>query len=338
MVKVTVPIRIDLGGGLSDIPVFKKTAGTFITSLGLDLYQNKKKLEIKIILEKSFRNKVIYNRQEIFLLDRQHKPNLLVKLFQILQSKFFKKENLRLKIINPLPSQTGLGVSSALTTGILAAFLALKNKKITPNIIKIAHQLETVEFGVEGGIQDYICAYFGNLNKINFVNLKNIGSRKQLGISLNSETEDILNSNMLVLIRKNNRISSSEIVLDEIDNFNNQPELVTELNKIIEANKRIYDLLSNDNFDLTKLSSEINKSWQSQKKFSKKIVDRQKSVIEKRLIGNILALRGPGCGANSYFVILNPANKKMAFEVISSLENYATYSAKINKSGLRIKF
>src|SRR5690349_7189139 len=109
MVKVTVPVRVDLGGGVSDIPEFKEVTGTFITNLGLDLYLNGKKIQIEIRLKKSSKSTVSYNQKKIFPSNIKKDSNLITKLFLFLEEKYFQKEHLSLIVTNPLPSQTGLG-------------------------------------------------------------------------------------------------------------------------------------------------------------------------------------------------------------------------------------
>ncbi len=335
MFKVLVPARIDLGGGISDIPEFASTGGTLITNLAIDLFtddEKTSKIEIALRFDKSNRIEILLNNQLI------RSPINRVALTLIKELGI--TENFKVNIENKLPHSTGLGISSALNLALAAGFLKIKGRKKDLNLIKQAYRLEHEIMGVSGGFQDYISAYFGGLNRIDFPDLAKIREEKTLGIRLNPGVENYLNQNMIILVNRKNNQNSDQIVREEIQNFKKSPGMFKPyLEEIKNMNWQIYQLFQygSGNF-YERLGNLINKSWFLHKKFSKKIVTGRIQLLEEKLRPLVFGLRGPGSGANSLFLLVNPKYKEKLFKLIKPLEDeFLICYAKVNRSGLLIK-
>lgn len=146
---------------------------------------------------------------------------------------------------------------------------------------------------------------------------------------------------MVILVKKKDNQSSSKIIQNEISNLHKAPlKFVKRLKVIKDINKQIYSLIVSKNAinSFKDIGSLINRSWQVQKKLSRKISIKKGKDLEQELLPFIFGLRGPGCGANSFFLLLNPKFKKQAFGIIESAKkDYLVYYAKVNKTGLVVE-
>ncbi len=335
MFKVIVPARIDLGGGITDIPEFASTAGTFITNLAVDLYYNygkTDKVEIGLRFEKSQKTEILLNNQPT--------ANCLTKAAVVLRKDLGTKVNLKINIENKLPQSTGLGISSALILALVAGFLKIKGQKKDINLVSKAYFLEHEILGVSGGFQDYIAAYFGNLNKIDFTEVNKISQKKSLGIKLNPEIGKDLNQNMIILISKKDNLNSSLIVNDEIINFKRSPQEFSEaLSEIKDINKQIFEILTGANSKnlFQRLGRLINISWSIQKSLSQKIASDKSKRVENFFGPLCFGLRGPGCGANSFFLLVNPKYRDLVLKKLKLEKEFMVCFAKVNTLGLLVQ-
>lgn len=310
MFKIYAPLRVDLCGGVTDISNFSSVTGTCITNIALDLFSD--------------------------------------EYFKIKCQIYTEFKNSQFKVVNDLPVSTGLGGSAVLIIEYLAGLHKLssngdiKNLKFHINILKKAYLYETKNLNIKGGFQDYISAFFGGLNFINFPSINNLNlNKKYLGLIPEIKILNYLNENMLVLILKKNNRNSSEIVTDEINNFkkNNNP-FISKLKEIKKCNEEVFKLLMNKgNLEqrLLKMEKLINKSWNFQKQLSNFLGKGLLSDLEFKLKPFTFGLRGPGAGVNSLFLVLKKGKKK---KVLSILKKYQDsiyiFHPRINTTGLQI--
>jgi len=348
-VKATLPLRVDIGGGVTDIPQIGAQIGTSIANLAIDLFedescQSKTSISAEAYYNKG-RNRLFFSEVEI----GSHTSSDEYAFLRMMFASFLKKsqitQGVTLRISDTLPKGTGLGASAALSLCVLASLYKLKGIDEVLNadkLIKDAHYFETTEQGIQGGFQDYIAAYFGGYNYINFASLENtqLSDLSELGQRAPSAVEEFLNENMIFVIQRSENISSSIIVEDEVSNFLHNSQLVApHLQSIKNSNDVINgvfaDPISADWQD--KLAYEINSSWEAQKRLSTLVGGGYVKELEEMVRPFVYAQRGPGAGGNSLFLLTNPSRKAELIQKLNTLKNKTVVLyGRVNNQGLEL--
>lgn len=154
MIISRTPLRIEIGGGGTDLPSFYSRFGSYFISAGI--------------------NKYIY----VVVHDRKYHGNFVTKYFQIEEAKTanqikddltraclkFLQIDKPLEIISfsDLPSHSGLGSSGAFCVGLLNALHAFKKEPVSP--VKLAEEACHINIDIlrsPAGKQDEYAAAFG---------------------------------------------------------------------------------------------------------------------------------------------------------------------------------
>ncbi len=160
MIISQTPYRISFAGGGSDLPAFYRKEGGAVLSAAIDRY-------IYVTIHRRFEPtiRVSYSRTEVVdNLDAvQH--DLVREAMRLAEI----DEPLEITTIGDVPAGTGLGSSSSLTVGLLAALYAYRNRIASARTL--AEQACRVEIDILGkpiGRQDQYAAAFGGLNHLRF--------------------------------------------------------------------------------------------------------------------------------------------------------------------------
>lgn len=338
--RVTAPLRIDIGGGVTDIPEFANAIGTCVLNIGVNLFEDELyskplKLSAEFVENRKPQSTLIYNDCEYSLNIVQKDPLYFIKSF--LNAIDPKNKNYQLKITNELPNGTGLGGSGCLS--ILLTSLFSSNRDAS-SIIKKAHYTEVEALGIKGGFQDFIGAFYGNLNFITENNLENIDFTlsKNFGIKLKPQLKSYLDTNMVVVVRNKKNIPSEKIVDDEVKNYQHHTIEITKYLSIIkQCNATIFSLLQSEDVSdalLSHVGSQIVQSWEAQKKLSRYVCTDVLAEIEQQIKPYVYGLRGPGAAGNSLFMI----TKNNKLDVVEKLKQFRNevnvYYLQTNESGL----
>lgn len=356
MIRISATLRIDIGGGVTDIPEISKEVGTCVTNIGLNLFSDEnyskiRQLKLSITKKDSSGINVVYKD---YAHSSQEEYDDIPFVQQALKS-FTKgyplKKGYRMTVEDTLPKRTGLGGSSGLSIALnIIVQKIIANEKgefYSPDaneILRRSHFFETEELGIKGGFQDFIGSFFGNVNLIDFPTLQNVNlsTYPKLGVPMESEMKEYLNKNMLIVLLRNDNIPSNIVVENEIQNYKADPLLMKPiLRQIKYYNILIFNLLTqkgNINKRLSMLANAINKSWMLQKQLSPLVGKGKLLEIENKLIKYTNGLRWAGAGVNSLFVIMKPATKSRILNVLKAYSNdVEILFAQVNELGIRIE-
>lgn len=345
MLSISAPVRVDIGGGVTDIPEFAREVGTSVLNIGVDVFadiQRNKLLPIHLNINaiSSSSHRLIYNGI-VHELDDIHDSLLFLKEF--ISSKIsIDLYPCSFSFVNGLPQSTGLGSSAALSCLMTVACNRLKGVSTDPDtIIKLAHQTEVEELGVTGGFQDFIATYFGKSNYIDFNSLHDtdLNTNHSLGKALPEKLISYLNETMMVVINKKDNISSDVVVKDEIHNFyKNKPETKINLEIIKESNTKMKDVIfanASPEAILSHIGDLMILSWSAQKKLSRFVGSDMLSAIERVISEHVYGYRGPGTGANSLFFICKLGErKKLMYKLQKFADDVEILFLKVNESGI----
>jgi len=233
MIIVRSPLRITLGGGGTDLPVYYKKFGGQLITATINKY-------VYITLHNSFYNEHLlkYSVFEKVSNIREIKHPILRTIFDI----YNPDRSLELSSMADIPAGTGMGSSGAFTCATLLAFNAMDKKVISKT--ELAEEACHIEIDILGepiGKQDQYASAFGGMNEFKF-NADETINVTPLGIS--KETYLNLQSNLLIFSTGFSR-SASQILKNEQSNV----DITTMLHRIKEIGIKSKDALLNGDLD-----------------------------------------------------------------------------------------
>ncbi len=154
------PYRVSFAGGGTDLPAFYQREHGAVLSTTIDQH-------IYVTIHRRFEPtiRVSYSRTEVAstLDDIQHE--LVREAMRLVEI----DEPLEITTIGDVPAGTGMGSSSSLTVGLLAALYGYRHRVVSPQLL--AEQACRIEIAVLNkpiGRQDQYAAAFGGLNYLRF--------------------------------------------------------------------------------------------------------------------------------------------------------------------------
>jgi D-glycero-alpha-D-manno-heptose-7-phosphate kinase len=154
------PYRVSFAGGGTDLPAFYRQEFGAVLSTTIDQH-------IYVTIHRRFEPtiRVSYSRTELAssLEEVQH------ELVREAMRRVEIDEPLEITTIGDVPAGTGMGSSSSLTVGLLAALYGYRHRVVSPRLL--AEQACRIEIDVLGkpiGRQDQYAAAFGGVNYIRF--------------------------------------------------------------------------------------------------------------------------------------------------------------------------
>ena len=160
MIISQTPYRVSFAGGGTDLPAFYRREYGAVLSTTIDQH-------IYVTIHRRFEStiRVSYSRTEVAstLDEVQH------ELVREAMRRVEIDEPLEITTVGDVPSGTGMGSSSSLTVGLLAAFHGYRNRVVSSRLLaEQACQIEIDVLGKPIGRQDQYAAAFGGLNYIRF--------------------------------------------------------------------------------------------------------------------------------------------------------------------------
>ncbi len=297
MIITKTPFRISLAGGGTDFKSFYKKKEGKVLSFAIDKY-------IYVVVKRQvgivdYKYKISWSKVE-FCNQIQEIEHPIVR--EVL--KYFKiNYPIEISTFSDIPSNTGLGSSSAFAVGLVNAIFNLQNKKVTKyKIAEIASKIEVDILKRPMGKQDHYACCFGNINSISFTKHK----ITVYPILKSKKFIKIIRNNFL-LFYTNMRRDSSDILKKQFNISKNQEKI---LDKMKEQVNQILDVVvKKDNF--RKIGKILDEGWSLKKKISSKItsseIERYYKIAKKSGSegGKLL-----GAGGGGFLLIYCSRSKK----------------------------
>ncbi len=182
--RISVPNRIDLAGGTTDIyPLYLFLEGGCTVNVGITV---ESAVEFRQLGKRTVRLRSRDLGEAVEATDAAHLPTdgplgLIGRTVRALPP----DTGMEITTHNLAPAGSGLGASSALLVALVTGLLQLRLESVEPEkVVDLAANIEAAAIGVPTGKQDHIAAYFGGTSSIEF------GYRGFSRSPLCSETDD----------------------------------------------------------------------------------------------------------------------------------------------------
>lgn len=321
MYLTKTPFRISFFGGGTDLPEFYKNYGGCVVSSTIDKY-------IYLAINKQFERKgynLKYKINELPKTINSIKHPIIKEVF-----KKYKIHDVVLSSIADLPSNSGMGSSSAFTVGLLklcAAYgegLDLKKRVVSED----ACEIEITKLKEPIGKQDQYASGYGGFNKIHF---SKEGKVEIEPINLKSNFFKLENN--LLLFHLGGLRKASSVLKDQIKQIKTKNSSVQNSIKLKEIAKDFDQKKLIKNIDL--FGELLNENWEFKKSISKNIsspyIDEfYKTALSSGAIGGKLL----GAGGGGFFLIY--AKQKDQKKIIKKLNKFNLVNFSFENKGVQL--
>ncbi|MFH0931038.1 MAG: hypothetical protein V1890_03765 [Candidatus Zixiibacteriota bacterium] len=287
MIVTRTPLRIPLGGGGTDLPSYYTQYGGFLISAAIDKY-------IYVTLNKRFEKtiRVSYSLTEIVDSVEEIKHPIVREALKLLKI----DSGIEITSIADVPSNTGLGTSSAFTVGLLNALHTYKNEKVNAkDLAEEACYIEIELLKEPIGKQDQYLAAFGG---IICLDIDRLGTVRVLPLKLSEDALDQLESNTLIFYTGIKR-SASEVLGSQSKGASlNENKVIQGMHEIKKIGLEIKECFEKE--DLERFGNLLDLHWQSKKTLSDKMtqerIDQWYEIAKKNgaLGGKLMGAGGGG--------------------------------------------
>lgn len=266
LIRAKAPLRISFAGGGTDVPPFPKLEGGAVLSATIDRYAwgtLRPRHDDRICISSlDFGTSLAYSSRREVVLDGE--MDLVKAAIRKLMGAY--EQGFDLYLHCDAPPGTGLGSSSAMMVVLVGLLMEWKNRKLTDyQIAELAHEVERVDLGIAGGMQDQYSAAFGGVNHIEFQAEKVVVNGLRLGTDILNELE----YNLLLIDTGKVRLSS-RVIEDQVARYERgEADSVAALREIKALAAEMKDCLLRREW--SRFGCLLHEEWQHKKKMSDRI-------------------------------------------------------------------
>lgn len=319
MILTKTPYRIALSGGGTDLDFYYKKRGGCLYTLAINQY-----VYVYLSIRTLDKNYLIQTSDSFF-------TNNLNKINHNIIRETLKYYNIKEKVhvgtYSTIPTQTGLGSSSAVIIGLINCIKKLKNLKISAKeIIMDAYKIEREICGYEGGWQDQTISQLGGLVKLNINKKEKIFYKR---IKITKSIENLVRNHFLLIYTQQKRLSSNVIQSQK-----KNKDLIKIYDLIKSLNTKFINAFKNNQINV--IANIFNIHWNLKKKLSKIISSNRIDSLYRKLISKFKCEGGKliGAGAGGFFLVVVKKKKKIIANL--SKNNIPYLEFKIDNNGSRV--
>jgi D-glycero-alpha-D-manno-heptose-7-phosphate kinase len=166
-IRAQAPLRLSFAGGGTDFPHYFQYHGGAVLSATIDRFARAELVprddERVVLRSTDLGHRVEYHREDDPEFDG------VLDLAKAAVARIGVHRGVELETGSDAPPGSGLGGSSALVTAVVGALAALGERSFTPHeLAGLCYEIERVDLGIAGGMQDQYAAAFGGMNVIEF--------------------------------------------------------------------------------------------------------------------------------------------------------------------------
>jgi D-glycero-alpha-D-manno-heptose-7-phosphate kinase len=265
-IRAKAPLRISFSGGGTDVPPFPAIEGGCVLSATIDRYAwgtlQPRDDGVIHINSRDFGLSLKYSSRRELKLDGN------MDLIKAAIHRLAGDDDLGfdLYLHTDAPPGSGLGSSSAMMVAMVGLLKEWRRLPLTDyQVAELAYEVERIDLGIQGGMQDQYAAVFGGVNFIEFH-----GDR----VTVNSLklSRDILNEleYNLLLVDTGKVRQSSDIIAHQVDRYErHEQESVHALRELKRLTLQMKDRMLRCEWD--DFAHLLDEEWQQKKRMSDRI-------------------------------------------------------------------
>jgi len=298
MIISRTPFRVSFFGGGTDYPAWYRQHGGAVLAATINKYCYLTCRYLPPFFEHRIR--VVYSRiEDCQRLEEIKHPSARESL------RYLKIERgIEIHHDGDLPGRSGMGSSSSFTVGLLHALHALQGRAVGKKQLAVESiHLEQDVLKETVGSQDQVCAAYGGVNHISF--LQN-GTFTVQPMTLTQARLTELNSHLMLFYTGIKR-TASEVASSYAGGMEERASLLTRMHDYVEQSCAIL----NSSQSLTAFGELLHQSWQAKRALSEKVSNARVDALydEARKAG---AIGGKllGAGGGGFILLFVPPEKQ----------------------------
>ncbi len=299
MIICKSPVRIDFGGGGTDIEPYSSEFGGLVINATINKFVRtiacKRDDSIIKIISNDFNT--IIQKESINELTYDTSLDLIKAIIKRLNPSF----GIDLFTRSDVPPKSGLGASASISTSVIGAISYLMNKRLSDHeIAELGFIVEREDLSNIGGRQDQYASVFGGFNQIEFLGDSNVKVSK---LNLSSSFIKRLNNN-LVLAYTGKPHTSGNVLEGRVKRYNNDKSTAVKyLNMIKEIAINEREALLNEDLEL--FGELLTKDWELKTKLNPLVTTDFMRMLNKIAINNgAIGARFTGAGGGGCMIWL----------------------------------
>ena len=307
MIVSRAPVRISMGGGGTDLPSYYEKFEGFLLAAGINKY-------VHILINRRFEESIrlSYSRTEI-VDDIKQIEHAIFR--ECLKYTGIKKQ-VEIVSIADVPSNCGLGTSSAFTVALLNGLYSFKREYHA--LHELAERACNIEIRILKepiGKQDQYAACFGGFNAYTF---HRDGSVTVEPVCISDGALMELQNN-LFMFYLNKKRSAGDILKDQNRKTKkNDKQVIERLHKIKEIGLYTRKILEKNKID--EFGELLHEHWLTKRGISSKISDEYiDEVYEVARKNGALGGKVVGAGGGGFFLFYNPHNKTVFIDSMKKM-------------------
>ena len=308
MIIARTPFRVSFAGGGTDLSKFYLREDGRVLSTAIDKYLFVAVKQQTCMAESKFRinwSKVEFKDN----IDDIEHP-IVRETLRIMNMDI----PLEISTFADIPSQTGLGSSSAFAVGLLHALFAIKGKMVSKSdLADMAAHIEVDILGRHIGKQDHYAAAYGNLNVFNF---HKDGIVSVDPVLCRRETKKEVGNNIMMFYTAMKR-DANEILKKQTARMNDKHHVLVGIKNLVEPLLNIFSTGSN----LSEVGRVLHEGWELKRSITEEISSPEiDGYYEKALKAGALGGKLLGAGGGGFLLLyVEPQNQQAVAESLFEL-------------------
>lgn len=325
MIITRTPMRISYVGGGSDYQAhFNDSFGSVIgTTINQYIYVFSKELS-EVSTE---RIRFTYRKTESV----NRISSLKHPVLRAVLNELAWESKINLGTFSELPAGVGLGGSSAFTVGLSHMLFHLKGLKVDPETLaRFSVMVERDILKEYGGWQDQYHSAYGGFRHYKFTN-RGVEASEDL---MSDESVKLLNKQQLLVWVGNSRLSSKHAKITE-RHASRAESVQISMNALLSEslyNKLKREPRSKRQFEL--LVEAVNESWALKQKFTAKLSEKVRELVDIGLNNGASAAKLCGAGGSGFILILFEEDQLQNLK--KAYQNHKIIFPKITRRGSEI--
>jgi D-glycero-alpha-D-manno-heptose-7-phosphate kinase len=294
LIRAKAPLRISFAGGGTDVPPFPEREGGCVLSATIDRYARgtlrPRRDGVVCISSLDFGTSLTYSSRRELVMDGD--MDLAKAAIRRLTGPYEQGFDLFLR--SDAPPGSGLGSSSAMIVVLVGLLKEWQGLSLTEyEVAELAHELERVDLGIAGGMQDQYAAVFGGVNFIEFLADRVVVNSLRLGADILNELE----YNLLLVDTGKVRLSSN-IIADQVSRYERgEEESIDALRQLKQLAVEMKDRLLRRRWD--DFGRLLHEEWQQKRRMSERISspeldDLYRLALDRGAVGGKITGAGGG--------------------------------------------